>query len=55
MVLEVEDMSFEGSPTLMVTAVSGYRRCSGDRVVIRNIASGVGGKSLANAYLTSVV
>jgi hypothetical protein len=51
--LELRERSFEGSPALMVTAVSGYVRCSGDRVVIKAIASGAEGKSLANACSTS--
>jgi hypothetical protein len=41
------------SPTLTVTAASGDVRSSGDRVVIKTIASGVEGKPLANACLTS--
>ena len=47
---EVQDVSFETSLALMVTAASGNVRYSGDRVVIKTIASGVEGKSLANAH-----
>ena len=49
-----QDMSFEDSSTLMVTGASGDVRCSGDRVVIKTIASGVEVKSLANACRTSL-
>jgi hypothetical protein len=47
--LEVQDMSFEASPTLMLTAFSVDVRRSGDRVVITIIISSVEVMSLANA------